>query len=181
MIEYVAVYLLGHITVHNFDQISYLYETIFHLCIPSWYVASHWSQFIVLPSARREMNTSQQAWQCSGWEGYHENRRTDGHNRLQYPARWRGRGVRQLHVTIRYDRRCCFNVRSKADTSQLNLSHVTVCAVGSIEDHDACYCERAAEFPTANGRVSRVCAATVSRLAHRRSRTPTRGQHRAVT
>jgi len=27
--------------------------------------------------------------------------------------------------TIRYDRRCCFNVRSKADMSQLNLPHGT--------------------------------------------------------
>ena len=28
--------------------------------------------------------------------------------------------------TIRYDTRCCFNVHSKADTSQLNLPHGTV-------------------------------------------------------
>ena len=27
--------------------------------------------------------------------------------------------------TIRYDTRCCFNVRSKADMSQLNLPHGT--------------------------------------------------------
>jgi len=29
------------------------------------------------------------------------------------------------NVTIRYDVRCYFNVRSKADISQLNLSHGT--------------------------------------------------------
>ena len=30
-----------------------------------------------------------------------------------------------LHITIRYDTRCYFNVRSKADISQLNLPHGT--------------------------------------------------------
>jgi len=30
---------------------------------------------------------------------------------------------RRRYVTIRYDTRCCFNVRSKADMSQLNLPH----------------------------------------------------------
>ena len=35
------------------------------------------------------------------------------------------RRIEQLHTydTIRYDTRCYFNVRSKADTSQLNLPH----------------------------------------------------------
>ena len=28
-----------------------------------------------------------------------------------------------LNVTIRYDTRCCFNVRSKADMNRLNLPH----------------------------------------------------------
>ena len=32
---------------------------------------------------------------------------------------------RQLGHTIRYDTRCYFNVRSKANTSQLNLPHGT--------------------------------------------------------
>jgi len=32
-------------------------------------------------------------------------------------------GVRESRGTIRYDTRCYFNVRSKADTSQLNLPH----------------------------------------------------------
>jgi len=31
----------------------------------------------------------------------------------------------QCGVTIRYDTRCYFNVRSKADVSQLNLPHGT--------------------------------------------------------
>jgi len=31
--------------------------------------------------------------------------------------------VYRTHFTIRYDTRCCFNVRSKSDTSQLNLQH----------------------------------------------------------
>ena len=31
--------------------------------------------------------------------------------------------VAQLYSTIRYDTRCYFNVRSKADISQLNLPH----------------------------------------------------------
>jgi len=31
--------------------------------------------------------------------------------------------LRLLEVTIRYDTRCYFNVRSKADISQLNLLH----------------------------------------------------------
>ena len=31
----------------------------------------------------------------------------------------------RLHNTIRYDTRCYFNVRSKADVSQLNLPHGT--------------------------------------------------------
>ena len=40
--------------------------------------------------------------------------------------------VRFLHSRIRYDTRCYFNVRSKADISQLNLPHVwTYC--GSVE------------------------------------------------
>jgi len=30
-----------------------------------------------------------------------------------------------LDITIRYDTRCYFNVRSKADISQLNLPHGT--------------------------------------------------------
>jgi len=30
------------------------------------------------------------------------------------------------HHTIRYDTRCYFNVRSKADMSRLNLPHVTL-------------------------------------------------------
>jgi len=34
-------------------------------------------------------------------------------------------GDRQLHSTIRYDARCYFNARSKADVSQLNLLHST--------------------------------------------------------
>jgi len=33
--------------------------------------------------------------------------------------------LRLLTVTIRYDTRCYFNVRSKADISQLNLPHGT--------------------------------------------------------
>jgi len=33
--------------------------------------------------------------------------------------------VWQTTVTMRYDTRCYFNVRSKADTSQLNLPHRT--------------------------------------------------------
>ena len=32
---------------------------------------------------------------------------------------------RRRTITIRYDTRCYFNVRSKADTSQLNLPHGT--------------------------------------------------------
>ena len=35
------------------------------------------------------------------------------------------RGGELTHDTIRYDTRCCFNVRSKADISQLNLPHGT--------------------------------------------------------
>ena len=34
-----------------------------------------------------------------------------------------GAGVSHLGVTIRYDTRCYFNVRSKADMSRLNLPH----------------------------------------------------------
>jgi len=30
-----------------------------------------------------------------------------------------------VHCTMRYDTRCCFNVRSKADASQLSLPHGT--------------------------------------------------------
>jgi len=31
--------------------------------------------------------------------------------------------IRKHNVTVRYDTRCSFNVRSKADMSQLNLPH----------------------------------------------------------
>jgi len=34
-------------------------------------------------------------------------------------------GVKARYDTIRYDTRCYFNVRSKADISQLNLPHGT--------------------------------------------------------
>ena len=40
------------------------------------------------------------------------------HNRHYYNVCRRG-------ITIRYDTRCYFNVRSKADISQLNLPHGT--------------------------------------------------------
>jgi len=30
-----------------------------------------------------------------------------------------------VHVVLRYDARCCVNVRSKADMSQLNIPHGT--------------------------------------------------------
>ena len=33
--------------------------------------------------------------------------------------------IADMYDTIRYDTRCYFNVRSKADTSQLNLQHGT--------------------------------------------------------
>jgi len=39
-------------------------------------------------------------------------------------SHWEDYAVRQLH-TIRYDTRCYFNVRSKANISQLNLPHGT--------------------------------------------------------
>jgi len=42
---------------------------------------------------------------------------------LSVPSRDRSRGMR--HIPIRYDTRCYFNVRSKADMSQLNLPHGT--------------------------------------------------------
>ena len=35
------------------------------------------------------------------------------------------RSLGSMHFTIRYDTRCYFNVRSKADISQLNLPHGT--------------------------------------------------------
>ena len=34
--------------------------------------------------------------------------------------------------TIRYDTRCYFNVRSKADVSQLNLPGGFVCGIGQV-------------------------------------------------
>jgi len=36
-----------------------------------------------------------------------------------------GKGEGELDLDIRYDMRCYFNVRSKADISQLNLPHGT--------------------------------------------------------
>jgi len=36
------------------------------------------------------------------------------------------RTKKNVYDTIRYDMRCYFNVRSKADISQLNLPHVVV-------------------------------------------------------
>ena len=46
--------------------------------------------------------------------------RTDGHRTQMLTA---GLGQRQPYWSTRYDTRCYFNVRSKADTSQLNLPH----------------------------------------------------------
>jgi len=40
-------------------------------------------------------------------------------------AAFNGRGDLLGYDTIRYDTRCYFNVRSKADISQLNLPHGT--------------------------------------------------------
>jgi len=38
-------------------------------------------------------------------------------------VKWKQRVTDNADNTIRYDTRCYFNVRSKADMSQLNLSH----------------------------------------------------------
>ena len=40
-------------------------------------------------------------------------------------AWWHVRTLALIHDTIRYDTRCYFNVRSKANMSQLNLPHGT--------------------------------------------------------
>ena len=47
---------------------------------------------------------------------------------------------------------------------------------GPVKDHDAGVSERAAELPTAHGRVPRVRRTVVGRLTDRRPRSPTGGQ-----
>jgi len=51
------------------------------------------------------------------------NSRDDDEAAAHFLLEYRGLRFRVLIATIRYDTRCCFNVRSKADVSRLNLPH----------------------------------------------------------
>jgi len=63
--------------------------------------------------------------QFESGEGAHGEREPIRGSGAEPPAGSRGRAPGHLESTIRYDTRCYFNVRSKADISQLNLPHGT--------------------------------------------------------
>jgi len=74
--------------------------------------------------------------------------------------------VEKLYDTIRYDTRCYFNVRSKADISQLNLPHGNFRCNSTKLVHDrfskfvhsaATNCKRALKIPPHRQRVATTC------------------------
>jgi len=97
---------------------------LFH-AVDVWWIRSGRREDLVVEQVRASTHDVCPAARCLPTVDWTPLRRSDFAEHASQQARIQTSTIEQPSYTTRHDTRCYFNVRSKADTSQLNLPHGT--------------------------------------------------------